>query len=106
MIRLLTALGAAALFTVPAAAATYSAKPMQASAQRIIARDVVWKCGPAACLAASEASRPAVVCQSLAKRAGLLESFVVDGRAFNAAELDRCNAFAKGASSQALANAR
>jgi len=44
-----------------------------------------------------------VLCQSLAKRAGRIESFVADGRAFTAAELDRCNASAKGAKASALA---
>ena len=33
-----------------------------------------------------------MLCQALAKRAGRLESFVVDGRAFGAAELAKCNA--------------
>ena len=32
---------------------------------------------------------------SLAKRAGRIESFIVDGRAFSAAELDKCNTAAK-----------
>ena len=106
MIRILTALSAAALAAVPAAAATYSAKPLKPVEQRIIARDIVWRCGPAACLAASDSSRPAVICQSLAKRAGSLESFIVDGRAFDSAELDRCNAFAPREASDALARAR
>jgi hypothetical protein len=44
-----------------------------------------------------------VLCQSLAKHAGRVESFLVDGRAFTPAELDRCNASAKSQPAQALA---
>ena len=49
----------------------------------------------AACQGATDESRPLVLCQSLAKRAGRLDSFVADGRALSAAELERCNASAK-----------
>jgi hypothetical protein len=44
-----------------------------------------------------------VLCQSLAKRAGHIDSFIVDGRGFTAAELDRCNASAKVDEQKALA---
>ncbi len=44
-----------------------------------------------------------MLCQSLAKRAGTVDSFLVDGRAFAAAELERCNASAKAAAGEALA---
>jgi hypothetical protein len=46
---------------------------------------------------------PAVLCQSLAKRAGKVDSFLVDGRAFGADELARCNAAAKASPARALA---
>jgi hypothetical protein len=36
-----------------------------------------------------------VLCQSLAKRAGRVDAFLVDGRAVAAADLERCNASAK-----------
>ena len=75
---------AAAFAGAPAAAATYSGKPaVTAAGKRIIARDISWNCGPAACLGTTEDSRPAVLCQGLAKRAGRLTSFVVNGRAFS-----------------------
>ena len=96
------------LGTTPAIAATYSAKPaVQPEASRIIARDISWSCGPSACLGRTEASRPAVLCQGLAKRAGRLENFVANGRAFSTAELAKCNLSAKGgpAPSPSLANA-
>ena len=101
-------LAVAAVVGTPAIAATYSAKPaIQPESSRIIARDISWACGPAACLGSTAESRPAVLCQGLAKRAGRLTSFVANGRAFGSAELDQCNASAKGsaASSPSLANA-
>ena len=102
-------LAAAALAATPAFGATYSAKPANsAKAGRIIARDISWVCGPDACQGSTEESRPAVLCQGLAKRAGRLDSFVANGRAFAPAELDKCNAYAKGAATtaQSLADAR
>lgn len=106
MTRLLTAVAAASLLASPSIAANYSAKLIAPSTQRIVARDIVWNCGPTACQGATEESRPAVLCQSLAKRAGHLASFAVDGRAFASADLDRCNAAAKGGPAEAVANAR
>jgi hypothetical protein len=103
MFRPIFALSALVLAAAPAAAATYSAKPVAPASGRIIARDIAWACGPAACQGNTDESRPAVLCQSLAKRAGRLESFIVDGRAFTAAELDKCNAAAKTQPTSALA---
>ena len=102
MFRLFLAV-TATLVAVPAAAATYSAKPAIPTSERIIARDVSWQCGPAACLANSAESRPAVICQGLAKRTGRIESFTVNGQSFSAAELERCNASAKPAPAAELA---
>ena len=103
MLRSAFALSAFALLATPAGAATYSAKLSQPTTNRFIARDITWNCGPAACQGATENSRPLVLCQSLAKRGGHVDSFVVDGRALAAADLDRCNASAKAAPAQALA---
>src|SRR3954466_3492002 len=103
MLRSALALSALLLAAAPASAASYSAKLTVPASARFIARDIVWTCGPAACQGASEESRPAVLCQSLAKRSGRIESFVVDGRAFTPAELDRCNAAIRTKSSSALA---
>ena len=57
----------------PAAAASYSAKLASPATSKIIARDIVWNCGPAACQGATNESRPVVLCQSLAKRAGRVD---------------------------------
>jgi len=103
MFRPLFALSAVALAAAPAAAATYSAKPANPTTERFIARDISWNCGPAACQGASDESRPAVLCQGLAKHAGRIESFLVDGRAFSPAELDKCNSAAKAGANPALA---
>src|SRR3954471_9493770 len=103
MSRPLIILSAALLASAPVAAATYSAKPAVPTSERFIARDITWACGPAACQGATDESRPAVLCQSLAKRAGRIDSFLVDGRAFSTAELDKCNSAAKAVPNKALA---
>jgi hypothetical protein len=83
------------LAVTPAAASTYSATLVTPVSGRFIARDIMWNCGPAACQGATDESRPVVLCQSLAKRAGRIDSFLVDGRVLAPAELERCNASAK-----------
>lgn len=98
-IFLLLSVGLAA---APAAAGNYSATLSSPASGRFIARDITWNCGAAACQGATEESRPLVLCQSLAKQAGRIERFLVDGRAFNDSELARCNASAKVKSTQAL----
>ncbi len=103
MIRTLLIASAALVSASPLAAATYSAKPAVPVSERFIARDITWTCGPAACQGATWESRPVVLCQSLAKRAGRIESFIVDGRAFSAAELDKCNTAAKATTASAAA---
>jgi hypothetical protein len=92
-----------ALVAAPAAAANYSATLTSPASGRFIARDITWNCGAAACQGATEESRPVVLCQSLAKRAGRIASFLVDGRAFTADELARCNASARAQPEKALA---
>jgi len=104
MLRTALALSALALTATSAAASNYSGKPVVPVSGQFVARDIVWSCGPAACQGATDESRPLVLCQSLAKRAGRLDSFIVDGRALSAAELDRCNALAKAPQTSALAS--
>lgn len=104
MTRTLAALLTATLVAAPAAAANFSARLTVPSAgQRIVARDIVWRCGPDACQGATQNGRPVVLCQGLAKRAGHLDNFVVDGRAFGSEELAKCNASAKPIDTPALA---
>ena len=103
MHRQVLTLCALALSAAPAAASTYSAKLAVPTTERIIARDIIWTCGADACQGATDESRPAVLCQSLARRVGKVGSFVADGRAFAPAELDKCNSAAKSDSGKALA---
>ena len=103
MLRPLFAFAAIALTAAPAFAGNYSAKTAVPASGRIIGRDIVWSCGPDACQGSTNESRPAVICQSLAKQAGHIDSFIADGRAFTAAELDKCNTSVKGKNASALA---
>ena len=103
MLRSVLVLSALGVIAAPAAAASYSARLAVPTTQRFIARDITWICGLDACQGSTQESRPVVLCQSLAKRAGKVESFLVDGRAFAVAELGQCNASAKADASKALA---
>jgi hypothetical protein len=103
MLRSALLLSALVLGAAPATAASYSAKLAVPTTERFIARDIVWACGTDACQGSTQESRPLVLCQSLAKRAGRVDSFLVDGRAFTAADLDKCNAAAKADAGKALA---
>ena len=96
-----------AMLAAPAAAATYSAQlatPSQTS--RIAVADLLWSCGEQACVGSTKTSRPLVLCQGLAKKAGRIDSFAVDGRAISETDLERCNASARESATPALANAR
>ena len=105
MIRptLFVLIGFAAGFA-PATASTYTATPAVPATGRFITRDITWNCGTAACQGATDESRPVVLCESLAKRTGRIDSFIVDGRAVAPAELERCNASAKTRPEQPLVN--
>ena len=98
------ALAAATLAPAAASAATYSASPVTpVAAKHIVARGVAWACGPEACRTSTDTSRPILLCQGFAKKAGRLESFTVDGRAMAAAELDKCTRAARDGAAPALA---
>ena len=103
MLRTLFALAATALIAAPAAAATYSATPATALTERFVARDITWTCSPDACRGSTLESRPVVLCQSLAKRAGHIDRFLVDGRAVSADELAKCNTAARAMPAAAVA---
>ncbi|HEY0598048.1 CC_3452 family protein [Sphingopyxis sp.] len=59
---------------------------------RFVARDVVWACKDASCLAGRGTSRPLIMCSALAKAAGPVTSFTAGGKALDAEDLARCNA--------------
>ncbi len=99
---LLTALAIAA----PATAATYAGKPAAPVGEaKFVSRDIIWNLAGGTYLGSTNESRPLVLCQSLAKRTGRLESFTVNGRAFAEADLAKCNAAAPQAPQPALAAA-
>jgi hypothetical protein len=85
----------ALLLAAPAAASNYSATLASPTTSRFVAADISWVCGAAACQGSTGESRPVVLCEGLAKRAGRIVSFLVDGRALPASDLNRCNASAK-----------
>ena len=66
-----------------------------ASAPRLVARDLVWSCAGTGCVAAQSTSLPATDCAALARQAGALRSFAVDGRPLPAEALEKCNAKAR-----------
>ena len=102
-LALAAAFTAAAGLSTPAIASSYSASLAVPASSRIIANDIVWNCGPAACQGATDNGRPVVLCQSLAKKAGHVDAFLVDGRALSADDLAKCNTLAKAAKSTPLA---
>jgi hypothetical protein len=105
MTRFAALIAASALFATPAIAATYSAKPIAAPSQtKIIGKDISWSYAGGSFHGATDASRPQIICQDLAKRAGRLESFVTDGQPLGTAELDKCNAKAGAPTALAKAN--
>lgn len=103
MFRLMLVLSAAALAAAPAAAANYSAKLAGPAEGRIVARDINWACAGETCRGATQESRPSVLCEALAKRAGRIDAFLVDGQPLSTGELGKCNAAAKPAAGKAIA---
>ena len=97
---------AALALAAPASAANYAGKPAAAGSEaKHVARDIVWTLSSGSYRGQTETSRPLVLCQSLAKRAGRLESFTVNGRGLAETELAKCNAAAPNASQAELAEA-
>jgi hypothetical protein len=103
MLRPILTFSAFLLTAAPAAASAYSASLATPTNDRIIGRDIVWNCGGGACQGATDESRPAVICQSLARQAGKVGNFAADGRAFTSGELDKCNSAAKTGTGRSLA---
>jgi hypothetical protein len=86
---------AAFLLAGSSAAPHYRAETAKPAAERIIVHGLVWRCGGAACVTGSSNSRPLVDCQALARTAGALTGFAVDGNALPADQLEKCNAAAR-----------
>ena len=106
MTRAAAIIAAATLFAAPALAGSYSAKPAaNPAANHIVGKNIAWSCAAGTCRGSTELSRPLVLCQDLAKRAGRIDSFTADGRPLSADELAKCNASAKGGAPAELAKA-
>jgi hypothetical protein len=98
MIRAAGMLAASLLVAMPVAAQAagyYAATPATAPAKdSLIVRSTVWHCGTGQCTAAKGDARDAIVCQAVAQQLGKLNAFTVDGKAFDTAALESCNAHA------------
>lgn len=106
MNRVAAFIAAASFLAAPAVAATYSAKPVAAPVTaKIIGKDISWARDGDSYRGSTEASRPLILCQDLAKRAGQIESFVADGAALPADQLAKCNTAAKDGAPAVLAKA-
>jgi hypothetical protein len=91
----LLAVGAAAGPALAAGAYYQAELATPPAAERLIVREVVWKCGPGGCIAGKSNSLAKTDCAALAREAGPIRSFTVAGRALSAAELEKCNARAR-----------
>ena len=79
-----------------AAAPHYRAEPATPpSGERLVVRDLVWKCGAGGCVTGKSNSRPATDCAALVRQVGALRSFSAGGRPLTGAELEKCNARAR-----------
>lgn len=104
MIRILSAaaLAAVSLAFTPAAGIAqtpsgyYVATPVAAPADdSFVTRTIVWHCSEGTCAAPKGNARDAIVCQLIVREVGALASFTADGEAFDADEMERCNARAR-----------
>ncbi len=84
---------------IPAQAASkgYAAQLATAgTAAKMVANDTLWKCNGADCRSMSQSgSRAEIICAAFVKKAGRVTSFSVNGTAFDAAKLEKCNVKAK-----------
>jgi len=79
-----------------AGAPLYRASLEKPAASRVIVKDLAWSCTGADCAAPRTADAPdANVCTAVARKLGRLVGFEAGGRAFEAAELEKCNAAAR-----------
>jgi hypothetical protein len=95
---LLTFVLAASLLggTAFASGVQYRAEPaVTPAADRLVIKDIVWKCGAAGCVARQGNSRAAIDCSALAREVGTLRSFAVGGQPLDSAALGKCNARAR-----------
>jgi hypothetical protein len=75
----------------------YVATPAAAPTKPVLmTRDTAWQVRDGAYVASNAPMREMAACQLVARSAGALTGFSANGQAFDAAQLDACNAKAKG----------
>jgi hypothetical protein len=86
-----------AFLSSPALAAGFQAQTTTApSPAPFVARDSIWRCAGTQCVSTNRTStRAAIVCAALARQVGALRGFAVDGRPFDARQLESCNGRAR-----------
>ncbi len=84
-----------ALLSTPALAQYHAQPQARPPEARVIADDLLWRCGDGGCVASTNHSRPAIVCARLVREVGALSSFTAQGRAFTADQLQNCNSRAR-----------
>ena len=72
----------------------------------LMTHDTPWSLRGNAYVAARAPERAAILCEMVAKSTGALSAFTVGGKAYDADQLARCNAHAKGAAPTAAVAAR
>jgi hypothetical protein len=91
------ALLAAAGVSAQPSAGAYVATPVNAPAKSVLmTRDTAWNVRDGAFVTVNAPMREMAACQLVARSAGQLSGFVANGKAFDTAQLDACNAKAKG----------
>jgi hypothetical protein len=65
------------------------------TADQLVVRGLIWKCGAGGCVAGRSNSRAVIDCSALARQVGTLRSFAVEGRTLAPNELEKCNAKAR-----------
>jgi len=89
---LLAAAGVSAQPTDGVYVATPVAQPAKTT---LVTRDTAWKLRDGAFVTVNAPLREMIACQLAARGAGQLSGFTANGRAFDAAEMDACNAKAR-----------
>jgi hypothetical protein len=75
----------------------YVAQPAaQPAKPRLITRSTPWARQGATYIAARAPERDGVLCKLVVKQAGALTAFTVDGKSYDAEQLAKCNAYARG----------
>jgi len=96
MLRTAVLLFAAAASPAVAQTPHYSAELAAAPSENpLVIRDSVWRCNGAQCVSGRSPRRHVLVCAGLARNAGEVRRFAVEGREFDSEQLASCNGRAR-----------